>query len=60
VADGEHVHVQQIRHSHAESMHGRPPQRPLGEPILTCRDVHYSYLDRYLALDGVDLTVHRG
>ncbi len=60
MADGEHVHVQQIRHSHAESMHGRPPRRPLGEPILTCRDVHYSYLDRFVALDGVDLTVHRG
>ena len=60
MADGEHVHVQQIRHSHAESMHGRPPRRPLGEPILACRDVHYSYLDRFVALDGVELTVHRG
>ena len=56
----EHVHVQQIRHSHPESVHGRPPQRPLGEPILICRELSYSYLDRFVALDGVDLTVHRG
>jgi cobalt/nickel transport system ATP-binding protein len=58
---GEHVHVQQIRHSHAESVHGRPPLgRPLGEPILVCAGLTYSYLDRFVALDGVDLTVHRG
>ncbi len=57
---GEHVHVQQIRHSHAESVHGRPPRRPVGEPILVCSGLRYSYLDRFVALDGVDLTVHRG
>jgi cobalt/nickel transport system ATP-binding protein len=33
---------------------------PVGEPILVCQDVRYSYLDRFVALDGVDLTVHRG
>lgn len=56
----EHVHVQQIRHVHPDSVHGRPPRPPLGEPILVCKDVHYSYLDRFVALNGVDLTVHRG
>ncbi|MFL6163346.1 MAG: energy-coupling factor ABC transporter ATP-binding protein [Jatrophihabitantaceae bacterium] len=60
VHDGEHVHVQQIRHIHPDSVHGRPPVPPTGEPILVCRDVRYSYLDRFVALDGVDLTVHRG
>jgi cobalt/nickel transport system ATP-binding protein len=56
----EHVHVQQIRHSHGDSVHGRPPRRPQGEPILVCSGVHYSYLDRFVALDGVDLNVFRG
>jgi cobalt/nickel transport system ATP-binding protein len=56
----EHVHVQQIRHVHPESVHGRPPRPPQGEPILVCKDVRYSYLDRFVALNGVDLTVHRG
>ena len=56
----EHVHVQQIRHAHPESVHGRPPKPPQGEPILVCEDVHYSYLDRFVALNGVDLTVRRG
>ena len=60
VQKGEHVHVQQIRHVHPESVHGRPPRPPVGEPILVCQDVRYSYLDRFLALDGVDLSVHRG
>jgi cobalt/nickel transport system ATP-binding protein len=60
VHDGEHVHVQQIRHVHPDSVHGRPPMPPVGEPILVCQDVRYSYLDRFVALDGVDLTVHRG
>jgi cobalt/nickel transport system ATP-binding protein len=45
---------------HPESVHGRPPRPPVGEPILVCRDVRYSYLDRFLALDGVDLSVYRG
>ncbi len=30
------------------------------EPILVCTDLHYSYLDRFPALAGVDLTVRRG
>jgi cobalt/nickel transport system ATP-binding protein len=60
VAEHEHVSVQQIRHVHPESVHGRPPRRPQGEPILVCEDLHYSYLDRFVALNGVDLTVHRG
>lgn len=59
-ADHEHVHLQRIRHSHADSAHGRSPRPPQGEPILVCSDVRYSYLDRFVALDGVDLTVHRG
>ena len=29
-------------------------------PVLDCRDVHYRYLDRFVALDGVSLTVSRG
>jgi cobalt/nickel transport system ATP-binding protein len=59
-ADHEHVHVQRIRHSHADLAHGRPPRPPLGEPILVCSGIRYRYLDRFVALDGVDLTVHRG
>jgi len=54
------VHVQRIRHSHADSVHGRPPLRRHDEPILVCAQVRYSYLDRFVALDGVDLTVYRG
>jgi cobalt/nickel transport system ATP-binding protein len=54
------VHVQRIRHSHADSVHGRPPLPRHDEPILVCTQVRYSYLDRFVALDGVDLTVHRG
>jgi cobalt/nickel transport system ATP-binding protein len=60
VAEQEHVHVQEIRHVHPKAVHGRPPRRPQGEPILVCKDLHYSYLDRFVALDGVDLSVHRG
>jgi cobalt/nickel transport system ATP-binding protein len=59
-AGHEHVHVQRIRHSHADSVHGRPPLRSHDEPILVCEKVEYSYLDRFVALDGVDLTVYRG
>ncbi|HTZ43061.1 MAG TPA: ABC transporter ATP-binding protein [Jatrophihabitans sp.] len=32
----------------------------VAEPILACRGVRYRYLDRFVALDGVDLAVHRG
>ena len=60
MAEYEHVHVQQIRHAHPRSMHGRPPRKPPGEPILVCEDLHFSYLDRFVALDGVDLSVYRG
>lgn len=60
MAEHEHVHVQQIRHAHPESMHGRPPRKPRGEPILVCQDLHFSYLDRFVALNGVDLSVYRG
>lgn len=28
--------------------------------VFACRDVHYAYLDRFTALDGVSLTVRRG
>ncbi|GAA1855253.1 ABC transporter ATP-binding protein [Pseudonocardia ailaonensis] len=35
-------------------------ERPHAEPLLVCRDLRYSYLERYPALDGVSLTVHRG
>jgi cobalt/nickel transport system ATP-binding protein len=31
-----------------------------GEVVLDCRDIHFSYLERFVALDGVDLTVRRG
>jgi cobalt/nickel transport system ATP-binding protein len=31
-----------------------------GEELLVCHDLHYAYLERFLALDGVDLTVRRG
>lgn len=31
-----------------------------GVPLLSCRDLHYAYLDRYVALDGVSLDVARG
>ncbi|MGI8665047.1 MAG: energy-coupling factor ABC transporter ATP-binding protein [Jatrophihabitans sp.] len=34
---------------------GRP-----GSDVLVCRDLYFSYLDRFTALDGVDLTVRRG
>jgi cobalt/nickel transport system ATP-binding protein len=30
------------------------------DPLLRGRDLHYRYLDRYLALDGVSLDVHPG
>lgn len=30
------------------------------DPVLVCVDLHYSYLDRFPALDGIDLTVARG
>lgn len=30
------------------------------EPVFVCDDVRYAYLDRYPALDGVSLKVHRG
>lgn len=60
MAEHEHVHVQQIRHVHPESMHGRPPVKPLGDPILVCKDLHFSYLDRFVALNGVDLSVYPG
>ena len=52
--------MRRIRHSHAESVHGRPPRPPRGEPILVCSGVSYRYLDRFVALDGVDLAVYRG
>ena len=32
----------------------------MAEPVLACRGLRYSYLDRFVALDGVDLTVYRG
>lgn len=60
MAEHEHVHVQQIRHAHSQSIHGRPPRPPLGEPILVCKGLHFSYLDRFVALNGVDLSVYRG
>ena len=33
---------------------------PVDDAILVCSDLHYSYLDRFPALDGIDLTVGRG
>jgi cobalt/nickel transport system ATP-binding protein len=31
-----------------------------GGPLLACHDLHYSYLGRFAALDGVSLAVERG
>ena len=31
-----------------------------GADLLVCRNLHYRYLERFVALDGVDLTVRRG
>lgn len=33
---------------------------PAGEPLLIAEDLHYAYLGRFTALDGVSLSVHRG
>ena len=30
------------------------------EPLLVCQDLRYAYLERFCALDGVSLAVHRG
>lgn len=36
-------------------------ERPaLGEPLLVCEGLHYSYLERFLALDEVSLEVREG
>jgi cobalt/nickel transport system ATP-binding protein len=32
----------------------------VSEPLLECRDLAFSYLDRFPALDGVSLELHRG
>lgn len=39
-----------------------PPAHASADPdrLLVCRDLHYRYLDRYPALEGVSLTVRRG
>ena len=39
--------------------HGAPPGPRLGA-VFTCRDLRYAYLDRFPALEGVSLDVHRG
>ena len=36
-----------------------PGECPRGA-VLTCTDVHYAYLGRYAALDGVSVTVGAG
>lgn len=46
-------------HHHAHHV-GPPLEAGIGEPLLVCSDLHYSYLDRFPALAGVDLRVHRG
>jgi cobalt/nickel transport system ATP-binding protein len=33
---------------------------PVEEPLLVCKDLRYSYLGRFPALDGVSFTVRRG
>lgn len=33
---------------------------PASEALLVCENLHYAYLDRFAALDGVSVTVHRG
>ena len=36
------------------------PSTAASGPLLACRDLHYAYLGRFPALDGVSLTVERG
>ncbi len=36
------------------------PTDPSDDSLLVCTDLHYSYLDKFPALDGVDLTIRRG
>jgi cobalt/nickel transport system ATP-binding protein len=33
---------------------------PLGDDLLVCRDLRFSYLDRFPALEGVSFTIRRG
>jgi len=45
------------RHVHHREAATRPA---VDDAMLVCSDLHYSYLDRFPALDGIDLTVGRG
>lgn len=40
--------------------HDHAAMETIREPVLVCNDLHYSYLDRFPALNGVDLTVRPG
>ena len=39
---------------------GVPVSSPESRPVFECRDLHYAYLDRFPALEGVSLTVAAG
>jgi cobalt/nickel transport system ATP-binding protein len=52
-------HVHSWPAGEADSAVARP-RRHEGEPLLVCRGLRYSYLGRFLALDGVDLDVLGG
>jgi len=43
-----------------QAEHRHPDGVAPGDPVLVCTDLHHSYLDRFVALDGVDLTVRSG
>jgi len=43
-----------------QAEHRHPESAAPGDPVLVCTDLHHSYLDRFVALDGVDLTVRSG
>lgn len=53
-----HTGRNQTGHDHPGEDH--PGAQAAGGAVLVCTDLHYSYLDRFPALTGVDLTVHRG
>ncbi len=43
-----------------QTAHGCHAHPTAGETLLACHDLHYSYLERFPALDGVSVEVRRG